>query len=166
MGHTAAASKHHDIIITDPELTEHGFTKFSLPLNGGNATAVMVVHNTDKSKMMYPTFYRSDLDKTVQSLREKIVSDGILIDDDTADGLVAYFRNAGVLLSQDEESEFFKNGNGNGMSSSSSEQQQHQQDKQQKSKPKRPYSTYKYSNKGKGDLYEAVILAGGLLRKH
>ena len=107
MGHTVA-SKHHDIIIDDQALTEHGFTKFSLPLNGGNATAVMVVHNTDKSKMMYPTFYKSDLDKRVQSLREKIVSDGILIDDDTADGLVAYFRNAGVLLSEDEDSEFFR----------------------------------------------------------
>jgi hypothetical protein len=38
--------------------------------------------------------------------------------------------------------------------SSSSREQQKQQ------KPKRPYSTYKYSNKGKGDLHEAVILSG------
>jgi hypothetical protein len=111
MGHTAA-SKHHDIIIDDPVLTDHGFTKISLPLNS-NST-VMVVHNTDKSKMMYPKFYKSDLDKTVQSLREKIVSDSILIDDDTADGLVAYFRNEAVLLSEDPDSVFFKNGNGNG----------------------------------------------------
>src|SRR5919202_427612 len=110
MGHTTVASKYYDIIIDDPVLTGHGFTKFSLPLNG-NAT-VMVVHNADKSKMMYPTFYKSDLDNTVQSLREKIVSDGILIDDDTADGLVAYFRNKGILLSEDEDSPFFKNGNG------------------------------------------------------
>ena len=50
----------------------------------------------------------------MQSLRDKIVSDGILIDDDTADGLVACFRNAGVLLSEDPDSIFFKNGNGNG----------------------------------------------------
>jgi hypothetical protein len=58
MGHTATAeSKHHDIIIDDPELIEHGFTKFSLPLNG-NGT-MMVVHNTDKRKMMYPAFYKS-----------------------------------------------------------------------------------------------------------
>jgi hypothetical protein len=111
MDHTPE-SKHHDIVIEDPALTEHGFTKFSLPLNG-NAT-VMIVHNIDNSKMMYPKFYKSDLDKTVQSLRDKIVSDNILIDDNTADGLVAYFRNAGVLLSEDEDSPFFKNENGNG----------------------------------------------------
>jgi hypothetical protein len=162
MGYTTE-SKCHDIKIDDPALTEHGFTRFSLPLNGGNATtttSVMVVHNTDKSKMMYPNFYKSDLDKTVQSRREEILSDGILIDNDTADNLVRYFRNECVLLSEDEDSEFFKNGKGNGKSSSSSEQQQ--QEQQQKPKPKRPYSTYKYSNKGKGDLHEAVILAGGL----
>ena len=148
MDHTAAESKYYDIIIDDPALTQHGFTKFSLPLNG-NAT-IMVVNNTDKSKMMYPTFYKSDLDKTVQSLRDKIISDGILIDDDTADGLVAYFRNAGVLLAEDPDSIFFKNdtrshhssrgrhrgsrtaasaGNegGNGKSKSNNEQKQEQQ---------------------------------------
>ena len=101
------ASKDYDIIINDPTLTEHGFTKFSLPLNGNT---VMAVHNTDKSKMMYPKFYISDLQKTVQSLKDKIVSDGILIDDDTADSLVSYFRNAGVLLAEDPDSIFFKNG--------------------------------------------------------
>jgi hypothetical protein len=110
------ATEYYEIIIDDPVLTEHGFTKFSLPLNSnGNGKAAatkMVVHNTDKFKMMYPTFYKSDLDKTVQSLAAKIVSDGILIDNDTAEGLIAYFRNAGVLLSEDPDSAFFKNGNG------------------------------------------------------
>lgn len=67
MGHTA--TEHYDIIIDDPALTEHGFTKFSLPLNG-NAT-VMIVHNIAKTKMMYSKFYKSDLDKTVQSLKRK-----------------------------------------------------------------------------------------------
>jgi hypothetical protein len=114
------ATEYHEIVIDDPVLTEHGFTKFSLPLNGngkGNGKAAatkMVVHNTDKSKMMYPIFYKSDLSKTVQSLRDKIVSDRIIVDDNTADGLVAYFRNADTLLSEDEGSPFFKNGNGNG----------------------------------------------------
>jgi hypothetical protein len=70
MDHTTE-NKHNDIIIDDPALTEHGFTKFSLPPNG-NAT-VMIVHNIDKSKMMYPKFYKSDLDRTVQSLRENSV---------------------------------------------------------------------------------------------
>jgi hypothetical protein len=107
----ATENKHYDIIIDDPALREHGFTKFSLPLNG-NGTKMVVHNNIDKRKMMYPAFYKSDLDKSVQSLKEKIVSDGILIDDDTADGLVAYFRNAGVSLSEDEDSPFFKNGNG------------------------------------------------------
>jgi hypothetical protein len=90
-----APSKDYDIIITDPALTQYGFTKFTLPLNGGNATAaaVMIVHNTDKSKMMYPNFYKSNLDKTVQSLKDKIESDGILIDNDTADALARYLRN-------------------------------------------------------------------------
>jgi hypothetical protein len=114
------ASKDYDIIITDPALTEHGFTRFSLPLNGN--ASVMVVHNIDKSKMMYPTFYKSDLDKTVQSLREKISSDGILIDDDTADSLVRYFRNECISLSEDKHSEFFKNGNGNGNNSIKNEE--------------------------------------------
>ena len=64
MGYTAAGAAHHDIIISDPALTEHGFIKFSLPLNGNTtSTSVIVVHNTDK--VMYSTFYKSDLDKTV-----------------------------------------------------------------------------------------------------
>jgi hypothetical protein len=111
MDHTAE-NEHYDVMIDDPVLTKHGFTKFSLPLNG-KATR-MVVHNTVKSKMMYPTFYESDLGKTVESLRDKIISDRVLIDNYTADGLVAYFRNAGILLSEDEDSPFFKNGHGNG----------------------------------------------------
>jgi hypothetical protein len=122
----------------------------------------MVVHNTDKSKMMYPDFYKSDLDKTVQSLRDKIVSDGILIDDDTADGLVAYFRNAGVSLSEDEDSPFFKNGNGNGKGKSKKSNRKSNGKKsemeEQKSKP--TYTAYKYSNSGKVALHESVILAG------
>jgi hypothetical protein len=127
----------------------------------GNATAtVMVVHNTDRSKMMYPTFYKSALDKTVQSLREKIISDGILIDNDTADSLVHYFRNECISLSEDEHSEFFKNGNEK--ANSDKKRRQQEQEQQQQQKPKRPYSTYKYSNKGKGDLHEAVILSGYL----
>ena len=135
MGHTAA-SKHHDIIIDDPVLTDHGFTKISLPLNS-NST-VMVVHNTDKSKMMYPKFYKSDLDKTVQSLREKIVSDSILIDDDTADGLVAYFRNEAVLLSEDPDSVFFKNGNGNGKAKVKVKAKQRQQQERSAEEEEKP----------------------------
>jgi hypothetical protein len=127
-------SEYYEILIDDPALTEHGFTRILLPLNGngkGKGTAAastvkMVVSNTDKRKMMYPTFYKSDLDKTVRSLRDKIISDDILIDDDTAEGLVAYFRNAGVLLSEDEDSPFFKNGNGNGKTRKSKPTNQNQ----------------------------------------
>jgi hypothetical protein len=86
---------------------------------------------------MYPTFYKSDLDKTVQSLREKIISDGILIDNDTADSLVHYFRNECISLSEDEHSEFFKNGN----EKANSDKKRRQQEQQQQQKPKRPYST-------------------------
>src|ERR671933_623338 len=122
---------------------------FSLPLNG-SGTKMVVHNNTDKRKVMYPDFYRSDLDKTVQSLRDKIVSDGILIDDDTADGLVAYFRNAGVSLSEDEDSPFFKNGNENGNGSGKSKKSSRKSNgkksemEEQKSKP--TYTAYKYSN--------------------
>jgi hypothetical protein len=84
----------------------------------------------------------SDMEQQVQSLRDKIVSDGILIDDDTADSLVAYFRNVGVLLSEDPDSIFFKNGggrrrghSGNGRNakskSSNNEQQQQEEGDQQ-----------------------------------
>jgi hypothetical protein len=67
------ATERYEIIIDDPILTEHGFTKFSLPLNGnGNGNAsIMVVHNTDKSKMMYTAFYKSDLDSTCNHLETK-----------------------------------------------------------------------------------------------
>jgi hypothetical protein len=155
-------SEHYEIIIDDPVLTKHGFTKFSLPLNGSGTAARMAVHNRDKSKMMYPAFYNSDLDKTVQSLREKIVSDGILIDDDTADDLVAYFRNAVVLLSEDEDSPFFKNGNGNGKAEQKKNKRRNNQNllAQPTEKSKRQNIAYTYSNKGKGILHEAVIIAG------
>jgi hypothetical protein len=163
---TPSTSAHHDIIIDDPALTEHGFTKFSLPLKGGNrngTTSVMVVHNIDKSKMMYPKFYKSDIDKTVRSLRDKIVSDRIVIDDDTADGLVAYFRNEGVRLLEDEDSPFFKNGNDNGKSKRKSNTRSNckQADKEKDQKKSKPtYTAYKYSYNGKVALHESVILAG------
>jgi hypothetical protein len=154
------ATEYYEIIIDDPVLTKHGFTKFSLPLNGkGKAAATkMVVHNTDKSKMMYPTFYKYDLGKTVKSLRDKIISDGILVGDDTANGLVAYFRNAGVLLSEDEGSPFFKNGNGKSKKSSRRSDGKKSDKKEEKSKPS--YTAYKYSNNGKVALHESIILAG------
>jgi hypothetical protein len=93
---------------------------------------------------------------------DKIVSDGILIDDDTADSLVRYFRNECVLLSEDEDSPFFKNGNGKGdgkLKQTGSKSNSKKSDKnEQKSKPS--YTAYKYSNNGRIALNESVILAG------
>jgi hypothetical protein len=65
-------SEHYEIIIDDPVLTKHGFRKFSLPMNG-NGTKMVVHNNKDKCKMIYPDFYKSDLDKTVQSLRQNSI---------------------------------------------------------------------------------------------
>jgi hypothetical protein len=67
-------------IENESSLTEKGFTEFSLPFER-NATR-MVVHNTDKTKMLYPEFYRRDLDKTVRSVAEavKTLVNDLLID--------------------------------------------------------------------------------------
>jgi hypothetical protein len=159
---SARGTDYYDIVIDDPALTEYGFVKFSLPVDG-NALRMIVHNDKDPSMIIYPEFDRHDLDKSVKLLHDKLTEEQQVeakVGKDVVTGLVAYFRNACVLLSEDEDSEFFKNGNGNGKSSSS--EQQHQQEQQQKLKPKRPYSTYKYSNKGKGNLHEAVILAGSL----
>jgi hypothetical protein len=113
--------------------------------------------------MMYPNFYKSDLDKTVQSIREKIVSDGILIDDDAADGLVAYFRNAGVLLSEDEDSEFFKNGNGKtkgkGKANNKSKGNNNN-NKSESEKAKKEIFLQRYTSIDDGSIAEAVIVVG------
>lgn len=88
------------------------------------------------------------------------MSDGILIDDDTADCLVAYFRNAVVLLSEDEDSPFFKNGNGKAGKKKNKRRTNQNLQAQPTEKSKRQNIDYKYSNKGKGILHEAAIIAG------
>jgi hypothetical protein len=111
----------------------------------------------------------SDLDRSVKSLEDKLLSSDELIDDNTARSLVTYFRNECIILKQDKGSGFF-NGNGsNGKSKKSKssnkqqqgeQQQQQWKQQQQPEPPKRQFPAYKYSNKGKGPLYEAIILAG------
>jgi hypothetical protein len=160
----SAGTEYHDVIINDPLLTEHGFTKFKLPLNG-NAIKMILDNDKDRSLITYVDFDKHDLDKSVKLLQDKLVDEQQVedkADKGTVEALVSNFRNACILLSEDPtNNEFFKNGSGNrnGKSSSSSEQQQKQKQKQ-KSKPKRQYSTYKYSNKGKGNLHEASLLSG------
>lgn len=163
-----------DIEINDLALNESGFTKFSLPLNGnsssGSNTTMMTLWHEDSAKIIYCHFYKSDLDRSVKSLEDKLLSSDELIDDNTARSLVTYFRNECIILKQDKGSGFF-NGNGsNGKSKKSKssnkqqqgeqQQQQWKQQQQQPEPPKRQFPAYKYSNKGKGPLYEAIILAG------
>jgi hypothetical protein len=102
----------YDIVIEESTLNESGYTRFTLSPNGnGNGSAIMTLYNVDNRRIIYCNFYKSDLDKTVKSLEEKLSSDGMLIDDETARSLVTYFRNQCVILKQDKR--FFLSGGGN-----------------------------------------------------
>jgi hypothetical protein len=164
------AAETYDIKINDPALEGSGFTKFSLPLNGkGNSSSTMMtLYHEDKSKIIYFHFYKSDPDRTVKSLEEKLLSSSyeLMIDDNIARSLVTYFRNQCLVL-REEDPNFF-NGSGNGKSrkkskskSDSSKQEEEEEDQQKKKPPPKPqYTAYKYSNKSKIPLHEAVILSG------
>src|SRR3954469_18169153 len=98
------ATTYYDIQINDSTLNESGFTKFSLPINGkdNNKNGLMSVwNNEDKRKITYCHFYRSDLEKTVKSLEEKLVSEQ-LVDKNTIENLVTLFRNECVILKEDK----------------------------------------------------------------
>jgi hypothetical protein len=113
---------YHDIIIDDPILTEHGYTKFRLPING-NALRMEVYNDKDPSLIMYPKFDKHDIDKSVLFMEYQLLKETEdKIADSTVEALVSNYRNACILLSEDPSNDFFKNGNGNGKSSSSSEQ--------------------------------------------
>jgi hypothetical protein len=59
-----------------------------------------------------------------------------------------------------EEEEIIVEENGNGKAKKKKKNNNEEEQSQYKSKSKRSYPTYKYSNKGKGPLHEAVLLAG------
>ena len=76
----------------------------------------MILYNdVDKSLITYIDFDRHNLDKSVKCLEDKLLNEQQVeskAGKDTVTGLVAYFRNACVLLAEDPDSIFFKNRNG------------------------------------------------------
>jgi hypothetical protein len=111
----AKETEYHDITIDDPALTEYGFTKFSLPLDD-NASRMVVYNDKDPSLITYPEFDKHDLNKSVKLLYNKLVDEQQVqskAGKDTLEGLVAYARNAFILLQEDPDNDFFKNVNGN-----------------------------------------------------
>ncbi len=127
-----------DIEINDPALEGFGFTKFMLPLNDNNNssnTTMMTLWHEDRSKIMHCHFYKSDLDRTVKSLEDKLLSSDESIDYSIARSLVTYFRNECLLLREDKTSGFFNgngnNGNGKRSRKSSSKSDRKQQEEEQ-----------------------------------
>jgi hypothetical protein len=126
----AEAKKYYYIPIDDATLKESGFTFFKIPLLNGkgiNGNYKMILWNhDDKNKITYCDFYILDLEKSVNSLREKLIEEQ-LIDDATIANLITVFRNECLILKENEDYIFFKNG-GNGKQRE--REYQHQQTKQ------------------------------------
>jgi hypothetical protein len=107
-----AGTEYHDVVIDDPVLTDYGFTKFKLPLNG-NAIKMILYNDKDPSMITYVDFDKHNLDKSVK-LHDKLVDEQQVeskAGKDTVEGMVAYFRNRCISLQEDPSNEFFKNGN-------------------------------------------------------
>src|SRR5438067_173168 len=116
----ATAKKYYYIPIDDPALEGSGFTQFRLPTNGnGKVNHKMVLwNNEDKNKITYCDFYiMSDIEKSVKALQDQLITEQ-LVDNITIEKLVTLFRNECLILKQDTDLIFFKNGgnggNGNG----------------------------------------------------
>src|SRR4051812_18910641 len=107
---SAAGTEYHDIIIEDPVLTEHGFTKFRLPVNG-NALRMIVDNSKDPSLKTYPKFDKHDINKSVKFLEDQLL-DEKKTEKGTVEALISNFRNECILLSEDPNNDFFKNGEG------------------------------------------------------
>jgi hypothetical protein len=157
-GSTTEAGETYDIKIDDSALNEYGFEKFSLPLRGNNnsSSSMMSVMNKDSARIVYCHFYRSDLDRTVKSLEQKLLSDDEKwwIDDNITRSLVTYFRNQCLVL-REEDPNFF-NGSGNGKSKkkksrsdNSKQQKQKQQEEEEEEDEQQPeakeYTVFKCS---------------------
>jgi hypothetical protein len=106
-------TEYYDILIEyEPLLTDCGFTKFQLPLDG-NATKMILYNDKFKSMITYVDFDKhNSVDKTVKLLRDKLQYEQTIRDQRVIETLCNYFRNACVLLSEDPSNGFFKNGNG------------------------------------------------------
>jgi hypothetical protein len=63
-----AGTEYQEILIDDPMLSDHGFTKFRLPLNG-DAIKMILCNDKDPSMIMYVDFDKHNLDKSVKLLQ-------------------------------------------------------------------------------------------------
>ena len=118
-------AQYHSIPIeNEPLLTDCGFTEFRLPLNG-NATKMILYNDKFKSMTTYIDFdNHNSIDKTVKLLRDKLLDEQSVRDERVIETLCTYFRNALVLLAEDQNNDFFKNGNGKAKSNKKSSKKQ------------------------------------------
>ena len=124
---SAPGTKYYQIEIDDPELTKYGFSRFKLPING-NAAKMILDNNKDRSLITYADFDRTNLDKSVKLLQDKLLDEQIIeskLGKDTVTGLVDYFRNECICRIEQEDDhdpkfDFFNNGNGRSKNSKSS----------------------------------------------
>jgi hypothetical protein len=127
----------------------NGFTKFELPLNG-NATKMVLYNDRFKSMITYVDWDRDNsIDKAVKLLRDKLLDEQNVRDERVIAPLCTYFRNACILLQEDPDNDFFKNGNAKSKSKSksrSTKKQQRDQDGQNgdNDKEKKPIYAQKY----------------------
>jgi len=140
-------AQYYDILIeNEPMLTDCGFAKFELPLNR-NATKMVLYNNKFKSMITYVDWDRhNSIDKGVKLLRDKLLDEQRIRDERVIETLCTYFRNACVLLSEDTDSIFFKNGNGRSKSNKSSNKKSKSAAGDGESKARASeYTVFKYS---------------------
>jgi hypothetical protein len=140
---SSPGTEYYDILIDDPALTEYGFTRFRLPVNG-NAIKMILDNDKDKSMITYVDFDRHDLGKSVKLLEDKLLNEHIIEDKagkDTVAGLVAYFRNACIsrIEDKDPDFEFFKKGNGKANKSKRKPESRLEQEQELKQKEEKEY---------------------------
>jgi hypothetical protein len=71
---SSPGTEYYDIPIDDPALTEYGFTKFRLPVNG-NAIKMILDNDKDRLLITYLDFDRHDLGKSVKLLEDKLLDE-------------------------------------------------------------------------------------------
>jgi hypothetical protein len=158
----SVGTEYHDVIINDPLLTEHGFTKFKLPIDG-NAIKMILYNDKDPSMIIYIDFDRHNLDKSVKLLHDKLIYEQQIeskAGKDTLEGLVAYFRNACVSLQEDQNNDFFKNGKTKPKSNKKSSKKQQQQEGQNEEKDKEKKKAVYIQKYYDGDLLAEAIVIG------
>src|SRR5712692_8601621 len=118
-----------------PEVRELGVSQLQL-------TAEYVTVYNGKLNVKSP-YFKNELQKTLTELKDKMVTSGHFGDGRTVNKIVLLISN--VWVDWEEKSK--------------REQEDKEKDKQKGTK-KREFLVYKYSNRKKGDLHEAVILGG------